>query len=109
MTRPPACSTPTWPGPTVARVCAPRGNAGLERVRPQPLVAGGSTVTRPLAPSGHRVHDRPPLSRTLSRVEDWLIAAARARPGHVALVADEGVLTYAQLDERANRRTRELA
>jgi len=42
-------------------------------------------------------------------VEDWLTAAARARPDHVALVADEGSLTYAELDERADRRARELA
>jgi o-succinylbenzoate---CoA ligase len=42
-------------------------------------------------------------------VEDWLTAAARARPDHVALVADDGSLTYAELDERADRRARELA
>jgi O-succinylbenzoic acid--CoA ligase len=42
-------------------------------------------------------------------VEDWLTAAAQARPGHVALVADEGSLTYAELDERARRRAGELA
>jgi acyl-CoA synthetase (AMP-forming)/AMP-acid ligase II len=42
-------------------------------------------------------------------VEDWLIAAARARPDHVALVSDERSLTYAELDERADRRARELA
>jgi O-succinylbenzoic acid--CoA ligase len=42
-------------------------------------------------------------------VEDWLTAAARARPDHVALVSDEGSLTYAELDERATRRARELA
>jgi o-succinylbenzoate---CoA ligase len=42
-------------------------------------------------------------------VEHWLTAAARARPDHVALVADEGSLTYAELDERADRRARELA
>jgi o-succinylbenzoate---CoA ligase len=42
-------------------------------------------------------------------VEDWLTAAARARPDHVALVADERSLTYAELDERADRRARELA
>ena len=40
---------------------------------------------------------------------DWLTAAAEARPDHVALVADEGSLTYAELDERADRRARELA
>ena len=42
-------------------------------------------------------------------VEDWLTAAAAARPDHVALVADEGTLTFAELDERADRRARELA
>ncbi len=42
-------------------------------------------------------------------MEDWLTAAARARPDHVALVADEGSLTYAELDDRASRRARELA
>jgi o-succinylbenzoate---CoA ligase len=42
-------------------------------------------------------------------VEDWLTAAARARPDHVALEADEGTLTYAELDEHAARRARELA
>jgi O-succinylbenzoic acid--CoA ligase len=42
-------------------------------------------------------------------VEDWLTAAARARPEHVALVAGEASLTYAQLDERADRRARDLA
>ncbi len=42
-------------------------------------------------------------------MEDWLTAAARARPDHVALVADERALTYAELDERADRRARELA
>ena len=42
-------------------------------------------------------------------MEDWLTAAARARPDHVAVVADEGTLTYAELDERADRRARELA
>jgi o-succinylbenzoate---CoA ligase len=41
-------------------------------------------------------------------VQDWLTAAAEARPEHVALVADEGSLTYAELDERADRRAREL-
>ncbi|MEA2420762.1 MAG: o-succinylbenzoate---CoA ligase [Thermoleophilaceae bacterium] len=42
-------------------------------------------------------------------MEDWLTAAARARPDHVALVADDGSLTFAELDERADRRGRELA
>ena len=42
-------------------------------------------------------------------MEDWLTAAARARPDQLALVADEGSLTYAELDERADRRARELA
>jgi o-succinylbenzoate---CoA ligase len=42
-------------------------------------------------------------------VEDWLTAAARARPDHEAVAADEGSLTYAQLDERAGRRAGRLA
>jgi O-succinylbenzoic acid--CoA ligase len=42
-------------------------------------------------------------------VEDWLSAAARARPDHEAIVADDGSLTYAQLDERASARARRLA
>ena len=42
-------------------------------------------------------------------MEDWLTAAARARPGHVAIAADDGTATFAQLDERARRRARELA
>jgi o-succinylbenzoate---CoA ligase len=42
-------------------------------------------------------------------VEDWLTAAARARPGHEAIAADDGTLTYAELDERAERRARQLA
>jgi O-succinylbenzoic acid--CoA ligase len=42
-------------------------------------------------------------------VEDWLTAAARARPDHEAVAADGGSLTYAELDERASRRARELA
>jgi O-succinylbenzoic acid--CoA ligase len=41
-------------------------------------------------------------------VEDWLTVAARARPDHEAVVADEGTLTYAQLYERAARRARAL-
>jgi len=42
-------------------------------------------------------------------VEDWLTAAARARPDHQAVAADDGSLTYAQLDERAGGRARALA
>jgi o-succinylbenzoate---CoA ligase len=41
-------------------------------------------------------------------VQDWLSAAARARPDHPAVVADDGTLTYAELDERASRRASEL-
>ena len=47
--------------------------------------------------------------RTLSPVEDWLTAAARARPDHEAVVAGARSLTYAELDERAAQRARELA
>jgi o-succinylbenzoate---CoA ligase len=42
-------------------------------------------------------------------VEDWLTAAARARPDHEAVAADAGSLTYAQLHERASERARQLA
>jgi O-succinylbenzoic acid--CoA ligase len=42
-------------------------------------------------------------------VDDWLTAAARTRPGHVAIAADDGTATFAELDERARRRARELA
>jgi o-succinylbenzoate---CoA ligase len=42
-------------------------------------------------------------------MEDWLTGAARARPGHEAVVADEGSLTYAELDERATARARTLS
>jgi O-succinylbenzoic acid--CoA ligase len=41
-------------------------------------------------------------------MEDWLTAAARARPDHEAVAADEGSLTYAELDERATARARAL-
>jgi len=34
-------------------------------------------------------------------VESWLHRAARSRPGHVALRADDGALTYAELDASA--------
>jgi o-succinylbenzoate---CoA ligase len=42
-------------------------------------------------------------------VEDWLTAAAAARPDSVALETTEGSFTYAQLDERADCRARGLA
>jgi o-succinylbenzoate---CoA ligase len=42
-------------------------------------------------------------------VDDWLTAAARARPDHPAIEADEGSLTYAELDRRADDRARALA
>jgi len=42
-------------------------------------------------------------------VEDWLTAAALARPDHEAVAADDGSLTYAQLDELASTRARALA
>ena len=41
-------------------------------------------------------------------MEDWLTAAARERPDHPAVVADDGTLTYAELDERADERARQL-
>jgi o-succinylbenzoate---CoA ligase len=42
-------------------------------------------------------------------VQDWLTAAAAAHPDRVALETTEGSFTYAQLDERADRRVRTLA
>jgi O-succinylbenzoic acid--CoA ligase len=42
-------------------------------------------------------------------VEDWLSGAARACPDREAIAADDGSLTYAQLDERAECRAAELA
>ena len=37
------------------------------------------------------------------RLDEWLSSAARARPGHAALVAEGRTLTYAELYERATR------
>ena len=42
-------------------------------------------------------------------MRDWLAEAARARPDGEAVAADDGSLTYAELDERVDRRARELA
>jgi O-succinylbenzoic acid--CoA ligase len=42
-------------------------------------------------------------------MKDWLAEAARARPRHPAVVADDGALTYAQLDRRASEAARRLA
>jgi o-succinylbenzoate---CoA ligase len=42
-------------------------------------------------------------------LDDWLASAARARPGHPAVVAGPDALTYAELDERATRVARRLA
>lgn len=42
-------------------------------------------------------------------MEDWVRAAARERPGHPAVVADDATLTYRQLDEEASRAARRLA
>jgi O-succinylbenzoic acid--CoA ligase len=42
-------------------------------------------------------------------VEDWLSGAALEHPDREAIAADDGSLTYAQLDERAERRAHELA
>ena len=41
-------------------------------------------------------------------VESWLARAARARPDHVALRADDGALTYAELDAAATLAARRL-
>jgi len=42
-------------------------------------------------------------------VHDWVTAAAQNRPGHPAVVARDGELTYAELDERAAVVARQLA
>jgi o-succinylbenzoate---CoA ligase len=42
-------------------------------------------------------------------VEDWLTSAARARPGHPAVVAGSETVGYGELDERAGRVARRLA
>ena len=42
-------------------------------------------------------------------MDDWVRAAARERPDHPAVVADDGELTYRQLDEEASRAARRLA
>ena len=42
------------------------------------------------------------------RLDEWLSSAARARPGHAALVAEGRTLTYAELYERATRLARRL-
>jgi o-succinylbenzoate---CoA ligase len=51
-------------------------------------------------------NDRPSYA---SAVADWLASAARERPDHPAVVADDGSATYAELDELATRRARSLA
>jgi o-succinylbenzoate---CoA ligase len=51
-------------------------------------------------------NDRPSYA---SAVADWLASAARERPDHLAVVADDGSATYAELDELATRRARSLA
>lgn len=45
----------------------------------------------------------------LPAMDDWLTAAARARPEHPAVVAPDGALTYAELDALADRAARRLA
>jgi O-succinylbenzoic acid--CoA ligase len=42
-------------------------------------------------------------------VHDWVTAAAQDRPGHPAVVACDGEVTYAELDERADVVSRQLA
>jgi O-succinylbenzoic acid--CoA ligase len=40
---------------------------------------------------------------------DWITQAARTRPGHAAVEAPDGALTYAELDEQASAAARRLA
>jgi O-succinylbenzoic acid--CoA ligase len=42
-------------------------------------------------------------------MQDWLTAARRSRPDHAAVVAPDGTITYAELDERADIVARQLA
>lgn len=42
-------------------------------------------------------------------MRDWVTEAARARPRHPAVEAPDGVLSYAELDERADVAARQLA
>ncbi len=42
-------------------------------------------------------------------MHDWVTAAARERPGHPAIEAPDGALTYGELDEAASRAARRLA
>ncbi len=42
-------------------------------------------------------------------MHDWVTAAAQDRPGHPAVVARDGELTYAELDARADSVARQLA
>ena len=42
-------------------------------------------------------------------MENWVSAAARARPDHPAVVADDGELTYGELEERSTLRACQLA
>jgi O-succinylbenzoic acid--CoA ligase len=42
-------------------------------------------------------------------MHDWVTAAARERPEHPAVIAPDGVATYAELDERAEVSARRLA
>ncbi|MET0511987.1 MAG: AMP-binding protein [Thermoleophilaceae bacterium] len=43
------------------------------------------------------------------RLDEWLSSAARARPGHAALVAEGRTLTYAELNKHATGLARRLA
>ena len=42
-------------------------------------------------------------------MDDWLSTAARLRPDHPAVLADDGDLTYRRLDEEASRAARRMA
>lgn len=42
-------------------------------------------------------------------MQDWLTAACRSRPDHAAVVAPDGTLSYAELDEHADVAARRLA
>jgi o-succinylbenzoate---CoA ligase len=47
--------------------------------------------------------------RTIVALDEWLTSAARARPDHTAVVAEGRAVSYAELNERADRVARRLS